>query len=115
MLAMHDDIATLRRAILALDATKQRRRYPAALRARLVALVRAHPERSVVSLARALDMAPQTLAWTVAAASSATALVPVRIVEDPVERAEVRVHGPRGIVVEGLDVVGVAALIRALS
>ena len=113
MRAMHDDIASLRRAILALETSKQRRRYPAALRARLVALVRALPERSVVSLARALDMAPQTLAWMVAAAS--TAIVPVSIVEDPHEGGNVRVHGPRGIVIEGLDVAGVAALVRALS
>lgn len=113
MPAMHNDLSSLRRAILALDATKQRRRYPATLRTRLGALVRAHPERSVVSLARALDMAPQTLARIVA--STSTALVPVRVVEDPVERAVVRVRGPRGIVVEGLDVAGVAALVRALS
>lgn len=113
MPAMHNDLASLRRAILALHATKQRRRYPSKLRARLVALVRAHPERSVVSLARALDMAPQTLTRIVA--STSTALVPVRIIEDHLERDAVRVQGPRGIVVEGLDVAGVAALIRALS
>src|SRR3982751_6648651 len=114
MRGMHHDIDRLRRAVIALDATKQRRRYPAALQARLAAFVRANPERSVVSLARALDMAPQTLERFVA--STTTALVPVRIVDDPIERAfDVRVRGPRGIVVEGLDVDGVAALIKALS
>ena len=40
---------------------------------------------------------------------------PVRIIEDVPEHADVRVRGPRGIVVEGLDVAGVAALIKALS
>ena len=50
---MPDDIASLRRAILALDATKQRQRYLASLRARLDVLVRAQPERR---LARALYM-----------------------------------------------------------
>ena len=110
---MHDDFATLRRAVLALASTKQRRRYPAALCTRLLSFVRAHPERSVVALARSLDMAPQTLARIVA--SSSMALVPVRIIEDVPEHADVRVHGPRGIVVEGLDVAGVAALIKALS
>jgi transposase-like protein len=114
MAGMHDDVATLRRAILALDATKQRRRYPPSLRARLASFVRAHPQRSTVSLARALDMAPQTLERIVATTVTAS-LVPVRVVDDPVARAEVRVFGPRGIVVEGLDVGGVAALIKALS
>lgn len=113
MAVMHDNLATLRPAIIALATSKQRRRYPAALRARLVAFVRAHPERSVGSLARSLDVAPQTLARIVA--STSTALVPVRIVEDDAEVADLRVHGPRGIVVEGLDVEGVAALIKALS
>jgi hypothetical protein len=40
--------------------------------------------------------------------------VPVRIVGDA-ERASLRVHGPRGIVVQGLDIAGVADLVRALS
>ena len=110
---MHADLASLRRAVLALDTTKQRRRYPALLRGRLAAFVRAHPEQTVASLARSLDMAPQTLERVVG--STSTALVPVRVVDDPSERAELRVHGPRGIVVEGLDVGGVASLIKALS
>lgn len=108
---MHD-IADLRRAVLALDATKQRRRYPAALRSRLASFVHAHPERSVVSLARALDMAPQTLARF---AGATRTLVPVRVIDDPSDAADVRVRGPRGIVIEGLSVVGVAELIKALS
>jgi hypothetical protein len=113
MRGMHHDIADLRRAILALDRTKQRRRYPAALRSRLASFVRAHPERSVVSLARALDMAPQTLLRFVGPMS--TTLVPVHIVEDLAETADVVVRGPRGVVVEGLDIAGVAALFKALS
>ena len=112
---MHDDIASLRRAILALDSTKQRRRYPAPLRRRLVSLVRSHPERSVVSLARALDMAPQTLTRIVTSTPTSPAFVAVRVVEDPVEPVDVRVRGPGGIVIEGLDIADVAALIRALS
>jgi hypothetical protein len=113
MRLMNADLATLRRAVLALDTTKQRRRYPAPLRRRLAAFVRAHPEKSVASLARSLDMAPQTLEGFVGSAS--TALVPVRVVDDRSGRPEVRVHGPRGIVVEGLDIGGVASLIKALS
>ena len=112
---MHDDITAARRAIAALaPSSKYNRRYPAQLRARLLALVRAHAGERVGSLARSLDMAPQTLAG-IASSLTSTALVPVHIVEDPVEHGDVRVVGPRGIVVEGLGIDGVAALIRALS
>ncbi len=65
-------------------------------------------------MARELDMAPQTLARIVG--TSSTALVPVRVVAEPArERTSFVVHGPRGIVVEGLGVDGLADLIRALS
>ena len=107
------DIAFARRAIASLARPKYLRRYPASLRARLVAVVRAHPERNVASLARALDMAPQTLARIVSTASAP--LVPIRVKARPQAQASVVVHGPRGISVEGLNVDGVAELIRALS
>jgi hypothetical protein len=112
---MHDDITTLRRSILALDKTKQRRRYPASLRKRLASYVLAHPERSALTLARKLDMAPQTLERFVAGASPM--LVPVRVVDDvsPSPSSAIVVRGPRGIVVEGLDVTGVAELMKALA
>lgn len=111
---MEDDIAAARRAVTALADTKQERRYGAGLRARLVALVRSHPELGVGALARRLDMAPQTLARIVASAEGT--LVPVRIVPvGSAQRSEVRVHGPCGLVVEGLDVTALAALLRALS
>jgi DNA-binding transcriptional ArsR family regulator len=108
----HDDIITARRAVAALSPSKHLRRYPIELRARLAAVVRAHPELSVCSLARRIDMAQQTLERIVTTAP--TAFVPVRVVGDQ-ERASLRVHGPRGIVVEGLDIAGVADLVRALS
>jgi transposase-like protein len=109
----HDELTSVRRAIASLANKKHRRRYPAALRARLIALVRAHTERSMPSLARALDMAPQTLERITAGARAP--LVPVRVVAEPRANSALVVRGPRGIVVEGLDVVGVAELIRALS
>jgi hypothetical protein len=109
-----NDIATARRAIASLARLKYRRRYPAALRARLAAVVRAHPERGLASLAHDLDMAPQTLERI--ASSTRARLVPVRVLAGSAQRgAGVVVHGPRGITVEGLDVLGVAELIRALS
>lgn len=65
------------------------------------------------SLARRMDMAQATLERIV---EGTPAFVPVRVVDDQRSPASpVRVHGPRGIVVEGLDVAGVAELVRALS
>jgi transposase len=109
----HNDISSLRREIATLGTTKHLRRYSPALRARLIALVRAHPERGISSLARALDMAPQTLARI--AGDARAAVVPVKLVEKHGARSPLLVHGPGGIVVEGLDVNAVADLIRALS
>lgn len=108
-----DDIAAARRAIAALAPSKYLRRYPAELRAQLARLVRAHPERSVGSLATAIGMAPKTLDGMVGS-TPASLIVPVRVIAPASEDSPLRVHGPRGIVVEGLDVAGVAALIRAL-
>ena len=106
-------MTSVRRAIAALADKKHQRRYPPALRARLIALVGAHPERSMASLARALDMAPQTLERI--AAVGRARLVPVRVVAEPRASSALVIRGPRGIVVEGLDVDGVARLIEALS
>lgn len=78
--------------------------------------MRAHPERGVASMARELDMAPQTLQRIVAA--EAVPIVPVRVVKSrrpAPSRAALIVRGPSGLVVEGLDVSGVADLIRALA
>ena len=110
---MPDDIDAARRAILALPPPKHLRRYPAEVRGQLIRLVRAHPERSVGSLARAIDMAPKTLERIVAGASTSV-IIPVQVVSAGKD-TPLRVHGPRGIVVEGLDVGAVAELIRALS
>ena len=106
------DIPSIRRAIASLAGTKYLRRYPAPLRARLVSLVRAQPKTSVASLARALDMAPQTLARMVA---ETRRMVPVQVIAEPATSSALVVRGPHGVVVEGLDIDGVAKLIRALS
>ena len=116
-----NDISTTRRAIASLGPTKHLRRYDATLRSSLAELVRAHPEHSVASLARELDMAPATLQRIVA--SAAVPIVPVRVVRAmrprtmmlPAETAPLIVRGPFGLVVEGLNLSGVADLIRALA
>ena len=114
MEAMNDDVPTIRRAIAALSPSKTQRRYPEALSRRIAALARSHPGRDPSSLARRLDMAPQTLARIVA--SAPPVVVPVRVVGERAAACEgVVVRGPRGVVVEGLDVAGVAELLRALS
>jgi len=112
---MHEDIFAARRSIAALGATKYLRRYPAALRAQLVRLVRAHPESSVRAIATAIDIAPKTLQRFVGGSGGGSAIVPVRVVAEARPSKELRVHGPHGIVVDGLDVDGVAELIRALA
>lgn len=111
---INDEISGLRRAIASLAARKNVRRYPADLRARLVALVEAHSESSVAALAAALDMPAQTLSRFVSSASPT--FVPIQIAPNHQWRASpIIVRGPGGIVVEGLDLDGVADLIRALS
>jgi len=109
----YNDIATVRRAIAELARTKYVRRYPPALRARLAALAGAHPEQSVASLAKALDMAPQTLERIVA--EGRAPVLPVRVVSEQSKVSTIVVRGPHGIVVEGLDVNELAELIRRLS
>jgi transposase-like protein len=109
---MTNDIARLRREIFLLDTCKQRRRYPAALRAKLARLVRARGS-PISTLARALGMAPQTLARI--AAAEVPTLVPVRVVAETSAAQTMRVLGPRGVVIEGLDVAGVAALLKELA
>ena len=108
---MNDDIADARRTIMSLAPRKQLRRYGPELRARLAALVRAHPERTPWSLATELDITPECLyrfvreddAWQ-------SSIVPVRVVDDAL-----RAKSLRAVVIDGLDVESAAALIRALA
>lgn len=78
---------------------------------------------SHLAAARELDLNPVTLTnWERAAASGGepgtAAMLPVNVVPavDAVEppRAEPVVHGPLGVRVEGLDVEGIAELLRRL-
>lgn len=108
-----NDIASVRRAIRSLAPEKHLRRYPVTLRARIVALVHAHPDMGISTLARALDMAPQTLERM--ASKTRTSLVPVLVTAKPTQSSALVVRGPSGIVIEGLDLSSVAELIRALS
>ena len=103
---MNDDIALVRRAIDALAPKPQLRRYSPAMRAKIVALAQAHPERTPWSLANELGMTPDVLYRMLREAKPAT-FTPVRVVDDR--------RPLRAIVIDGLDVGDVAALIRSLS
>ena len=105
---MNDDIALVRRAIEALAPKPQLRRYTPEIRAKLVALVRAHPERSPWSLATELGMTPTVLYAMLRDTEPTPAFKPVHIVND--RRAPMR-----AIVIDGVDIEDVACLIRALS
>jgi hypothetical protein len=108
-----NQISSLRRAIASLARNKYKRRYPPALRSRLTSLVRAHPEKSIASLANTLGMAAITLEKI--ATETKSRIVPVEIIAEPKASSELIVRGPRGIVIEGFDVDSVAELIRVLS
>ena len=116
MPAMNNDIAAARLAIADLGPSKYLRRYSTELRRQLVQLVRAYPERSVSSIAAEVDVAWKTLdSFVRSAARVRGAMVPVQVVAERTPGERLRVRGPHGIVVEGLDLEGLATLIRALS
>ena len=93
------------------------RRYPAELRrqgaAYLVARRAAGAKTSAVL--RELCVRRDTLAgWSKRAGAIAKPrFVPVRVVEGPATR--IVIHGPLGLRVEGLDLAGVAELLRRLA
>ena len=105
---MTDDIALVRRAIEALAPKPQLRRYAPEMRARIVALARAHPERTPWSLASELGMTPDVLYRMLRDAESSPSFKAVRVVDD--RRAPVR-----AIILDGVDVDDLARLIRSLS
>ncbi len=113
---MPDETRKLRAAIAALPT--RRRRFPPALRASL----RAYVKREVAGgasrsrVAASLGVSQPTVSRLLAEESSAT-LVPIVVVYEQPPRAPkgIVVRGPRGLLIENLDVDGLAALIRALS
>jgi len=116
-----EDLSTLRRAIEALSVNSYCRRYPAELRLRVAAHARRRMAsgESLWSVAASLGMGGTTLRRILAAGDERPeALLPVRVVDfSPSSEAStpivVRFGGD--LAVEGLDVAGVASLLRALS
>jgi transposase-like protein len=105
------------RAALRLVPPGPHRRFPPELREELAAYVR---ERLACGVSRAmvaseLGVSAPTVS-RLGARPAMQALVPVRIVGDHKRpQALVTVRGPCGLVIEGLDVVGVAALLKEVA
>lgn len=93
------------------------RRYPAELRRRGAEYLRARQAAGapLSAILRELGMRRETLAgWAAPAVPEARPrFVPVTVMEAPAGR--IVVHGPGGVRVEGLDVAGVADLLRRLA
>lgn len=94
------------------------RRYGAELKRRVVGAVQRERARgrSWASAARALGVPVQTLSRWLEEVPQSLALRPVTVVAEPVRaEREPIVVAPGGYIVEGLDVDGVADLLRKLS
>lgn len=93
------------------------RRYPAELRRRGAEYLRARQAGGapLSAVLRELGMRRETLAgWAAPAEPKARRrFVPVTVMKAPAGR--IVVHGPGGVRVEGLDVAGVADLLRRLA
>ena len=96
------------------------RRYPAELRRRGAEYLRARQAAGapLSAILRELGVRRETLAgWAAPAEAEAKAetrprFVPVSVVAEP---PRIVVHGPGGVRIEGLDVAGVADLLRRLA
>jgi hypothetical protein len=93
------------------------RRYPEELRRRGAAYLRARQAAGapLSAILRELGVRRETLAGWAAPAAGKTRprFVPVTVMEAPAGR--IVVHGPGGVRVEGLDLAGVADLLRRLA
>ncbi len=95
------------------------RRYPSALRRADTEYFRRRRAAgaSVAAVARDLGVRWQTLlAWAAEPeAETRAAFVPVTVVPDGAAPSRIVVYGPGSLRVEGLDVAGVIAVLRALA
>jgi len=106
----------IRRAVERLEARGRGIRYPVALRAKLVSETRSRREagKTLEAIGDELGVPWRTLArWCGAERKAKTGFRAVEIVAVP--SAGPVVHGPRGLRIEGLDVDGIAELVRRLG
>ena len=118
-----ENINSLRHAIDGLAPTPQMRRYPVELRARIRAFVLRHPEETLGTIARQLDMAPGTLErfldenppdfFTQASIEQQPQEKPAPI--EPAKASELMLEGPHGIIVRGLRPIDIAEILKAMT
>lgn len=91
--------------------------YPEKLKKLALAALSEAEERGLgaTSVARELGIHADTLRSWRDAASPATALVPVRVIESRTEQSSLVVIAAGGLRIEGLDIAGLAELIRRLA
>jgi transposase len=110
------EAAAFRAAVRHAGRRNARQRYPAAVRRQGVTYLAARrASRATASaVARELAVRRDTLLWwTRPRRASKPGFVPVTVVDGPADR--IVVHGPRGVRVEGMDLAGVAELLRRLA
>lgn len=109
--------AQLRAAIAALVPGGTERRYPGVLRARIAdyATMRLGQGASRAQVSAELGVSSPTLRRMVVERSPGLRLVRVTETVTPPPATRLVVRGPAGVTIEGLDVAGVAVLLRALT
>ena len=106
----------IRRAVERLEARGRGIRYPVELRAKLIAETWSRREAggTLEAIGEELGVPWRTLArWCTAERKSKQGFRAVEIVAVP--SAMPVVHGPRGLRIEGLDIEGIAELVRRLA
>jgi hypothetical protein len=114
---MDKDVAGLRKALAAVEKGRGKR-YPAALRARVVAwaVERRRGGASWEAIKRELGQEYDTVRrWCRAAVPTTRALVPVRVIAHPVPARVVAVVSPSGFRIDGLSLTEAAALLREIG
>lgn len=111
------ELPRLREAVASLRSGPQRR-YPTALRRRLAVYIRARLAGGGLQTAICEELgigSPTFKTLQRESNSKAPRLRAVRVVEPQAPSPAVTVRGPGGLVIEGLDLDGVAQLLRVLS
>lgn len=106
-------VESIRNAILELGERGRGRAYPKQLRAEIVEYARARRAAGITleALGDELSMPWRTIARWLPGGRAKT-FRPVEIVDRP---REIVVYGPRGLRIDGLDVEGIAELVRRLG
>ena len=102
------DATALKTEIANLHDVKQMRRYPPALRRRLRAFAKAHPDWTLTKMCDVLDVSPATLRGFL---NEEPQLTPV-VVKEPPSELRIRLGS---VVIEGASVGDVVAILRGLS